>query len=140
MGEETPSTNRPKRTATEMKKGGGAYLNAGHIGPRGREFAVTGGSWEENYAKDALIPCLHLEGNAEDGEEDELLFKVTTKGNNAAVDEGMGAGGEDLSPVTGAKIFVLVSTFTKKDGKTGTSLQIAEVLRDGKSVWTTTKA
>lgn len=133
------ASERPKRTANVGKVGGGAYLNAGHIGPRGREFPVVDTSWEENYAKDALIPTLHLEGNPEAGEEENILFKMTTKGNNSALDAA-GAGGEDLSPMVGTSVYVQVVMVTAKDGSQKKSLQIAEILRDGRSIWTATKA
>ena len=133
----TPSTTKPKKTASETGKGGGSYLNASMIGPRGREFQVVGASWEENFAHDALIPCLHLGADTEEGED--ILFKLTTRGNNAAIDAA-GAGGEDLSPVIGATIYVQVVPVHARDGTVKMSLQIAELTRDGKSVWTATKA
>ena len=141
MGDGTPPTGaRPKRTANAAKAGAGDFLNPGHIGPRGREFEVVGASWEENYDKNALIPCLHLAGNPEANEEEEILFKVTTKGNNAALDEGMGAGGEDLAPAIGYRVFIQAVPVTTKTGERKTSLQIAEVLKGETSTWTATKA
>lgn len=133
----TPNTTKPKRTAAQGSEGGGSYLKPSHIGPRGREFLVNATTWEENYAKDALIPCLHLDN----GEEDDLLFKITTKGNNKALDA-VGAGGEDLTPMEGATIYVSVHNVTARDGTTKPSIQIGQVIRAGTPVWeaTSTKA
>lgn len=130
----TPKPNLPRRGAHDGAQGAGAYLTPGIVGPRGREFTVVGSSWEPNYDEDALIPCLHL--GAEDGE-DPILFKITTKGNNRALDE-CGAGGTDessLATMTGTAIFVQATTVRTKSGESKVSLQIGEVLREGKTIW-----
>ena len=64
---------------------------------------------------------------------------MTTKGNNAALDA-IGAGGEDLSPAIGLSFFVQVVNVRNRDGNTKASIQIAEITKDGKSIWATTKS
>lgn len=135
-GETTTNAGaKPKRTANTAKQGSGDYLTAEMIPARGKEYRVQDTSWEENYAKDALIPCLHLA----DGGDDDILFKITTKGNNAAIDAA-GAGGEDLGPMIGTTVYLQVNTITDRSGTSKKSIQIAEVLREGNAIWSATKA
>jgi hypothetical protein len=139
MTGETPAPTagpKPRRGASETRQGGGSFLKAEHIGPRGREFDVSEVSWQENYAKDALIPCLHLAN----GEEDDLLFKITNKNNAAALDE-CGAGGNDetsLAPMVGTKVFLQAIQIRDRSGASKTSIVIGEITKDGKSLWQAT--
>lgn len=83
-GSETP-TNRPRRSLTEIAAGGGEYLNAASIPPRGLDTVIVGTTWEPNYDKTAEIPCLHLQID-----EEETKLKVTTKGNASALTDARG--------------------------------------------------
>ena len=133
----TTPTDLPRTGAHDRAQGGGAYLKPGAIGPRGQEYRVSGAHWEPNYDRTALIPCLELE----QGEEDPVLLKVTNKVNSRALDE-CGAGGaeeDSLAPVVGTTVYLIVVPVTSRDGGPAkSSIQIAEVLRDGRSIWSAT--
>lgn len=130
-GESKAATPSTKRTASEGAQGSGAFLKAEALGSRGREFEIADTSWEPNYDKSALIPCLHLTAEGVN-EGEEVLFKVTTIGNNKVlVDNGFG--GEDISGLAGHKLFLSVSMVTPKSGGPAkASIRIAEF--DGKAV------
>jgi hypothetical protein len=128
-----PTPTKPKRTATTGSQGGGDFLKADVLGTRGREFQIAGTSWEENYDKTELIPCLHVidtTGTVNDGEE--RLFKITTKGNNKVLADN-GGGGEDLSPLHGHTVYLMAAKLAPREGEaTKFSIQIVEF--DGKTV------
>jgi hypothetical protein len=131
---ETQGAPLPKRTPEEGSQGGGNYLKADALGSRGREFTIAATSWEPDFNKESLIPCLHLgaEGMPED---EELLFKVTTIGNNKVlVDHGVsGENRENLDVLVGHRVYLTRAMVTSKSGgPPKASIQIAEF--DGKAV------
>lgn len=116
-----PATNTPpRRRLGDIAVGGGDYLKAEMVPPRGLETTVIGTSWELNYAKDAEIPCLLLAVG-----DTEVKFKVTTKANATAL---MVAGvNEELGGAEGLSLYLQATQIRGRDGTSKVSIQIAEV-------------
>jgi hypothetical protein len=113
---------------TEIAAGGGEYLNAASIPPRGLDTVIVGTGWEPNYDETAEIPCLHLQIGDE-----ETKLKVTTKGNASALADA-GVNPETMDGAIGLGLFLQVVTVTTKDKSVKKSIQIAEIVgADGKT-------
>ena len=118
----SPNTPRARRGLGDIAAGGGNYLKADAIPPKGKDFRVAEVGWELNFAKDAEIPCLTLD----DGTEEGTKLKVTTKGNaNALLQAGVVSA--DLHEAVGLSLFLQRVRVQSRDGTTKDSVQIAQI-------------
>ena len=129
-GSETAAKTR--RSLAQVAAGGGDYLRAEVIPPRGMDVRVISAGWEDKYHAPGTpateeVPCLLL--LLSDGG-DEAKFKITTKVNAGAL-VNSGVDPDTLEGAAGLDLFLQRVVVSDRSGKQLTTIQIAQVDRDG---------